>query len=154
MVPTIQWHFARIESNIRQPFMQKNIFLCRKFSFGHEPFSKQCPWLTSFPFAHDIDTYNWMTSCTHKRVTLGSPFMQKNPFLCRKFSFGREPFSKQCSQLTSFPFACDIGTNNWMTSCTHKRVTLGSPFYAEKSLFMQKIFVWAWTFSKTMSIVD
>ena len=64
---------------------------------------------------------NWMTSCTHKRVTLGSPFMQKNPSLCWKFSFGDEPFSKQCSQLTNFPFECDIDIFNWITFCTHKK---------------------------------
>ena len=51
--------------------------------FRPEPFSKQCPWLTSFPFACDIGAYNWMTFCTHKKVTMGSPFMQKNFFYAK-----------------------------------------------------------------------
>ena len=66
-VPTIEWPFAHIESNIGQPIYEKNPFLWKKISFGQEPVSKQYPQLTSFPFTCNISTYNWMTFCTHKK---------------------------------------------------------------------------------------
>ena len=80
LVSTIERPFARIKKlHWTTPFMQK-------FSFGHEPFSKQCSWLTSFPFACDISAYSWITFCTHIKVTMGSPFMQKI-LLCRKLFY-------------------------------------------------------------------
>ena len=124
--------------------------------------------MTSFLFACDIGAYNWINFCTHKKVTMGSPFMQKI-LLCRKFflyaensfiyaenSFGHD--SKQCPWLTSFPFACNISTYNWITFCTHRKVTMGSPFMQKIHLFMQKILLlcrkFFWTWFKTMSIKD
>ena len=88
LVFTIERPFAHIKKlHWTTPFMQK-------FSFGHEPFSKQCSWFTSFPFACDISAYSWITFCTHKKVTMDSPFMQKIFYssmqkihICRKFFY-------------------------------------------------------------------
>ena len=46
-----------------------SIAFMQKFSFGHEPFTKQCPWLTSLSFTCNIGTYNWMTFCTSNNNT-------------------------------------------------------------------------------------
>ena len=89
------------------PFMQKNPFLCRKFSFGHEPFLKQCPQLTCFPFTCNIGIYNWMTFCTHKKQHWAA-ILCRNSLFVQKISFGHEPFPEQCTWLISLSFACDI----------------------------------------------
>ena len=100
LVFTIERPFAHIKKlHWTTPFMQK-------FSFGHEPFSKQCSWFTSFPFACDISAYSWITFCTHKKVTMGSPFMQKIFYssmqkihICRKFFSGRKFFCAENSSM-------------------------------------------------------
>ena len=35
-----------------------SIAFMQKISFGHELFTKQCPWLTSLSFTCNIGTYN------------------------------------------------------------------------------------------------
>ena len=35
-----------------------SIAFMQKISFGHEPFTKQCPWLTSLSFTCNIGIYN------------------------------------------------------------------------------------------------
>ena len=102
----------------------------QKFSFGHEPFSKQCPWFTSFPFACDIGAYNWMTFCTHKKVTMGSPFMQKI-LLCRKFIYVENSFMHKILLCRKSIYA----ENSFMQINSFMQK---NSFYAEKSLYAEK----------------
>ena len=124
LVSTIERPFAHIKKlHWTTPFMQK-------FSFGHEPFSKQCPWFTSFPFACDIGAYNWMTFCTHKKVTMGSPFMQKI-LLCRKFIYVENSFMHKILLCRKSIYA----ENSFMQINSFMQK---NSFYAEKSLYAEK----------------
>ena len=132
-----RWMNTILSQNIPPP---PSFWLKKSFSPKKEALQL---WLEVSPAMYNAISPHeqWEKTCAHmKKWQWTTPFMHK-------FFFGHEHFSKQCPWLTSFPFACDIGTYNWMTFCTHKKVTLDNPLYAE-------IFFWTWTFFKIMSMVD
>ena len=84
--------------------------------------------------------------CTHEKVAMD------NPLYVESF-FRHEPFYKAMSIVDlSFHMRCWCLPIEWPLA--HIKSNIGQPFYAEKSLFMQKIFIWAWPFFKTMPAVD
>ena len=47
----------------------RKLFYAEKFLLGINPFTKQCPWLTSLSFTCNIGTCNWMTFCISSNNT-------------------------------------------------------------------------------------
>ena len=88
-----------------------------------------------------------------KKNNIGQPFMQTNPFLGRKFLLGMNLSQNNAHNwLVFFSSVIFVPTIEWPFARIESNI--GQLIYAEKSLFMQKIFFCARTCFKTMPAVN
>ena len=119
--------------------MQKNNFLCRKFTFGREPFSKQChSWLVfasrvilvptiEWPVAHKKNSH-WATLSCEKKI----------PFYAENLLLGINLFQNNACSWLVFPSRVILVPRiEWRFA--RIKSNLGQPFYVEKFLLVQKI---------------
>ena len=93
LVHTIEWPFARIESNIGQPFYAEKIhFYTKKFLLGMKLLQNNARnWLVFPSRVILVPTIEWPFACI--KSDIGQPFYVEKSLFVQKISFRHEPFS-------------------------------------------------------------